>query len=157
MFREVRTSFKSKEIRKTCFRLEKTTQQTAILPQNMPGPAGNPPDSVLSPTPFCLFTADLSERSPNRNPIKIIQYADDLILYTSNTNISLRQLRLNSHLEESYRYFTRRRLSLKPRMCETIFFPGNMRMTAKMRRDTVILSLKVLGMSIPNLNEIASG
>lgn len=32
---------------------------------------------------FYFFTADIPQAAPNRSPIKILQYADDFILYIS--------------------------------------------------------------------------
>ena len=117
-------------------------------------PAGIPQGSVLSATLFSLFTADLPKPTPHPNPIRILQYADDLILYTSTRNIPAGEARLNSYLDELYRYFTRWKLSLNPQKCETIVFHGTAKMTPKMRNDISTLSLKIHNDTIPTVKEV---
>lgn len=103
---------------------------------------------------FPLFTIDLPNPILGLNHIKILQYSDNLILYTLTKNISLNEPGLNSYLDQLYRHFTHWKLFLNPQNCQTIVFRGGTRMPLKIRKDIAILSHKFHETPILTTNEV---
>lgn len=79
--------------------------------------------------------------TPTFNPIKTLQYANDLIMNTTTRNIARDQDHLNSYSLEFYQHFTKWKLTLNQRKCQTIVLKGKMKMATKMVSNTRNLSL----------------
>lgn len=106
-------------------------------------PAGIHQESVLSATLFSVFTVDIPPPPADLNPMKILQYASDVILYVSVKNISQGEARLNSYLKDHHHYFFKWKLFLNPTKYQTIVFQGNSKLTYAINRNVGDISLHI--------------
>lgn len=94
--------------------------------------AGVPQGGVLSATLYNLYVADMPlPPAPATPPIHRLQYADDVILYTSTKLISSGQTALNNHIKNIADFYFKWRLKLNPDKVEVTVFKGNKRCHTK--------------------------
>lgn len=67
--------------------------------------AGVPQGGVLSATLFIIYMADIPDPPVERQQIKRLQYADDMIIYLSTSNVLCGQNRLNNYLKTLFNYY----------------------------------------------------
>lgn len=83
-------------------------------------PAGSPQGSVVSPLLWNIYIADL----PTHPNIKILQYADDTLLYFGHQAPLLSQMIFNSYLKKLSDWFTTWKLKVNENKTELIHFVG---------------------------------
>lgn len=83
-------------------------------------PAGSPQGSVLSPIIWNLYIAHL----PTNENIKILQFADDTILYLSHKDPSSAQYLFNNYLKQLFEWFKNWKLKLNENKTQLIHFIG---------------------------------
>jgi ribonuclease HI len=105
---------------------------------------GIPQGSVLSPILFNVYCSDL-ERKINKS-CKIVQFADDLAIYTSHKNINMAERQLTDSLEILNKWLKTNHLELSPTKSNIMVF------SRKHINPTVSVVLE--GTSIAQTNEI---
>lgn len=83
-------------------------------------PAGSPQGSVLSPLLWNLFISDI----PRHNRIKMLQFADDTIVYMGHTAPFFCQYLFNDYLRDLFLWFKNWKLKLNESKTELIHFVG---------------------------------
>lgn len=86
--------------------------------------AGVPQGGVLSAILYVIYTADMPQPPNHNNPIRRLQYADDMLIYISAKNLTMGQHRINSYLSDIVRYMTKWKIKINPNKCEAIVFKG---------------------------------
>ena len=85
---------------------------------------GVPQGAVTSPLLFSFYLSKIP-RPPDH--IKIIQYADDISIYTSGTDIDKMTAELNKYLDTIVNYLEERELSLSPEKSTVTLFTSDRR------------------------------
>ncbi|UYV65980.1 hypothetical protein LAZ67_3006054 [Cordylochernes scorpioides] len=81
---------------------------------------GLPQGSVLSPTLFTLFIAGIEEKISHKTNIGL--FADDIILWSSNTNWKKAERDLNKSLSHLEKFANKHKLEFNPQKSETCLF-----------------------------------
>ncbi|UYV68862.1 hypothetical protein LAZ67_6001315 [Cordylochernes scorpioides] len=81
---------------------------------------GLPQGSILSPTLFTLFIAGIEEKFSNKTNIGL--FADDIILWSSNTNWKKAERDLNKTLFHLEKFANKNKLEFNPQKSETCLF-----------------------------------
>lgn len=85
-----------------------------------PIPAGTPQGSVLSAVLFSLFINDL----PNSNQVKVIQYADDTLVYHTARSAEHSQIMLTRYLNALSKHLTDWKIKLNPEKSSVMSIVG---------------------------------
>lgn len=80
--------------------------------------AGVPQGSILGPTLFNLYTADM----PDLRYSEIAQYADDTVIYYSNRNLTSCNKRLQEDLDTLDSWYSKWRIKINPTKTTGVFF-----------------------------------
>lgn len=83
--------------------------------------AGVPQGGVLSALLYIIYIADLPTPPPT---IHRLQYADDMMVYTSVKNLVRGQHNLNAYIADIVTFFDRWKIKINPTKCESIVFKG---------------------------------
>lgn len=81
---------------------------------------GVPQGAILSPSLFNLYIADLPQRFSNNS--KLIQYADDTIIYSSSKSIQNANNNINTALHDLSEYLKLWKIKINQEKCESIIF-----------------------------------
>ncbi|UYV76317.1 hypothetical protein LAZ67_14000006, partial [Cordylochernes scorpioides] len=87
---------------------------------------GLPQGSVLSPTLFTLFIAGIEEKISHKTNIGL--FADDIILWSSNTNWKKAERDLNKTLFHLEKFANKHKLEFNPQKSETCLFTTDMKL-----------------------------
>lgn len=83
---------------------------------------GVPQGATLSPLIYLLYTSEL-HRFVSVPRLSVLQYADDIVLYTSNRNLLLAELSLNEALRQLYLYYkVKLKLDVNPTKSTAMIF-----------------------------------
>lgn len=86
--------------------------------------AGVPQGGVLSALLYIIYIADMPTPPAHSNPIRRLQYADDMIVYVSVKNLLDGQDRINAYLQEIVTYMRKWKIRMNPAKSEVIVFKG---------------------------------
>jgi len=80
--------------------------------------AGVPQGSVLGPILYNIFTMDIP--TPEDEEIKMLAYADDILIYGSSIRLQTTERKINDYLKEVARYMEGWKLKMNTNKCEVI-------------------------------------
>lgn len=83
--------------------------------------AGVPQGSILGPILYNIFVADLPKPT---NPLHILCYADDILLFISNFKLLPMQKSLNTYLAKLQKYFSKWKLTPNVDKCQVMITKG---------------------------------
>lgn len=86
--------------------------------------AGVPQGGVLSAMLYILYIADMPAPPVHLQPIRRLQYADDMLIYVSAKNILDAEQRLNDYIHQIVTFFQKWKIKINPAKCEAIVFKG---------------------------------
>lgn len=92
-----------------------------------PVAAGVPQGAVLSAILYIIYTSDLPAPDISHNGVKVLQFADDVLVYISTSSLQLGQNRLNRHLKKITDFQTKWKIRVNPEKCEAIVFKGTVK------------------------------
>lgn len=110
--------------------------------------AGVPQGSVLSALLYTIYVCDMP---PPPVEIQRLQYADDILIYTSLRNVKRGETLLNTYIETLCKYFNKWKVKINPDKGEAIIIKGKCR---NLRLNTQALQLKINGHHIPLTTQI---
>lgn len=84
--------------------------------------AGVPQGGVLSATLYILYVSDMPTPPQHINPIKRLQFADDILLYVSTRNLQSAKHRLEEYIGSITAFLLQWKLLCNPEKCEAIVF-----------------------------------
>lgn len=84
-------------------------------------PSGSPQGSVLSPKIFNLYLADI----PKNTRIRILQFADDVVLYFVHNKPNLCRMLFNKYLNDLHLFYSNRKLKLNGNKSELLHIVGS--------------------------------
>ena len=99
---------------------------------------GLPQGAVLSPILFCIFINDLPDIVAD-DPVKISLYADDLAVWSSNTNINVAKSEVQNALNKIETWVKKWNMAINVEKCETCLFttaPREARSTVSLQIGT---------------------
>lgn len=104
--------------------------------------AGVPQGGVLSALLYAIYIADMPLPPQHHNPIKRLQFADDMIVYLSAKDLFNAQDRINTYMETLIIFLQKWKIRINADKCEAIVFKGPNRLFGKMinryHRDVAI-------------------
>lgn len=89
--------------------------------------AGVPQGSVISATLYIIYVADLPLPPPYYNKINRLQFADDILIYTSTRDLFVAKNRIESYIETLQTYLAKWKLKCNEAKCEVIIFKSQRR------------------------------
>lgn len=89
--------------------------------------AGAPQGGVLSATLYIIYVADIPALPIERRQINRIQFADDMIVYVSTSDLIGGQNRLNEYIAALVSFYTKWKIRINPLKSEVIVFKGPVR------------------------------
>lgn len=93
--------------------------------------AGVPQGGVLSATLYILYISDMPSPPQHTNPIKRLQFADDMLLYVSTRNLYGAKERLEDYVTTIFNYLRNWKLVCNPDKCEAIIFKSTNAMNTR--------------------------
>lgn len=99
-----------------------TVDKYKSQPENVD--AGAPQGGVLSATLYIVYVADIPEPPTEWRQIKRLQFADDMMVYVSTSDLVGGQNRLNEYIAKLVDYYTMWKIRINPRKSEAILFKG---------------------------------
>lgn len=111
--------------------------------------AGVPQGGVLSAILYVIYIADLPPPPDHHQPIRRLQYADDMILYVSVKNLIEGERRLNEYISEIIAYLSKWKIKINPEKCESIVFKGpNKRFCTSINRQHNHVAININGTAL---------
>ena len=110
-----------------------------IFSQPFPSFRGVPQGSVLSPILFMIFLWDIFDAVDSG--VRIIVYADDVILYVSDQHLDRARCKLQDILDRVYNWCRYWKLDIQPDKCAVISFSWS--------NDSPPFTLKLRGVDLP--------
>lgn len=86
--------------------------------------AGVPQGGVLSALLYIIYVADMPSPPAHTNPIRRLQYADDMIVYVAAKDLIRSEHRLNAYLADIVAFLDKWKIKINPSKCEAIVFKG---------------------------------
>lgn len=109
---------------------------------------GVPQGSVLSALLYTIYVCDMP---PPPVEIQRLQYADDILIYTSLRNIKRGATLLNKYIETLCEYFNKWKVKINPAKGEALIIKGKGK---NLRPDVHLPQLKIKGQHIPFTKQI---
>lgn len=106
--------------------------------------AGVPQGAVLSALLYIIYIADMPLPPQHLQPIRRLQYADDMLLYVSAKNLILGQERINMYIKTVIEFLDKWKIKINPEKCEAIVFKGPCKRfgaTANKLHDKIIIKI----------------
>lgn len=116
--------------------------------------AGAAQGSILAPSLYCMYIADLPLPS-GKDKVKTLLYADDILVYHHSQSAATSQNKINEYLHTIYRYLHNWKIAINAQKSQCISIAGDATSSSrKYRRETKILQLKINNTTIPSTNNL---
>lgn len=86
--------------------------------------AGVPQGGVLSAFLYIIFVSDLPAPPVSTNPVRRLQFADDILVYIAAKQLQTGQDRLNNYINTIEEHLTKWRIKINPLKAEAVVFKG---------------------------------
>lgn len=117
--------------------------------------AGVPQGGVLSAVLYIIYLADMPSPPVCMNPIKRLQFADDMLIYISVKNIQDGQERMNNYLKTMDEFHSTWKIKTNTQKCEAMVIKGTNAMhSANVRRTCKNIKIVINGNQVPLVKSI---